>query len=120
MTSLTEDIINVTFDNNVKDFYCDIQGRAKYVSTDIKVGDLRISLLRILHPQIINGIKIKPNNNINIKGGIFMDNINPKEFKIKKLDCVKNVSPSTDKSYNFKRNEKWAVLDTKICNTVNV
>ena len=121
LDSLTNDIIHVTFDNEIKDFHCDIQGRAEYVSTNINIGGIHISLLKILHPQIINGIRIKrTNNNVDIKNGIFVRSINPKEYRIKNLYSTKKIIPSNDKIYNFKRKETWSQLETNTTNVLNV
>ena len=119
LSSLTNDILNVTFNNTVRNFYCRIQGRAEYISTTIKIDKFYIDLLKIFHPQIINGIELKGSIDAHVNG-IFIDNINPKEFKVKKLDCIKEIIPSSNKSYQYRRNETWTKLDTRTNKIVNV
>lgn len=114
--------ISIKYNNIPKKFICPIQGVAYYTSISIMIKNLSLELLKIQHPQIINGIKCYYSGNINNVSGIFKDAINPKNYKVKTLNCVSPViiCKNTLKKYKKNLKETWLSVNSKNVNKIIV
>lgn len=110
--------MEIKIDNKPKDFFCPIQGKSTSTSITINIIGVEIELLKINHPQIINGINCRYNGYNGEVKGIFNDIVNPKNYKIKNLKYVKGISVSDSKQYKKNTKESWMSLENK--NTENI
>lgn len=106
--------MTIEYDNNHKEFICPIQGAAHYTSIFINISGLKIELMKIQHPQIINGINCSYTGSLEDVKGIFNDEINPKNYKLKSLTSVKSVHINDNlKKYKKNMKESWVNHSSK-------
>lgn len=102
-----------------KIFECPIQGRALANSFIIRTNMITIELIKILHPQIINGIDISfSGNDLKRVSGIFNTCVHPKYYRLRRIDSQKVINIQTNRKYTLSHNETWLDLDKNIVNKV--
>ena len=101
--------ITIDFITEKKEFKCPIQGNSTSIDTVIKVANSVITLQRINHPQIINGIEFCTlDRNISMVKGILNTYYHPNNYCIEKLDSVKRINEVKNKKiYNKTIVEEW-------------
>lgn len=113
-----EDVIIRKIEDS-KIFECPIQGRALANSFIIQTNMITIELLKIFHPQIINGIDISfSGNDLKRVSGIFNTCVHPKYYRLKRIDSEKTINVRINKKYNMSHNETWLDIDNKIVNNI--
>lgn len=104
---LSNENISILYNNEQKEFYCDIQGKSTYTHVTLKIFNVEIKLLKINHPQIINGIEINYNGDKNNVSGLINSEIHPKNYKVKKLHSRNIIIEKQHKLYKANKKETW-------------
>lgn len=108
---LSNNDITISYNNKQEEFHCEIQGKSTYTYVTLKIFNVEIKLLKINHPQIINGIEINYNGDKNNVSGLINSEIHPRNYIIKKLGSTKKIKINTCKSYKFQLKENWITVN---------